>query len=96
MGHRFDDCKHLRRFLVGSGRRPGGAVSIAYIHRNRHRRGDIHGSIVLGGGRRAWRNRDSGETPHVGKDREAVGKTRMIRRRVEVTPATRVWRVCQR
>lgn len=74
MDHRFDNCKHLRRFLVGGGRRPGREVPIAYIHWNSYGCGDIHGSIVLGGRRCAWRDRDSGETPFVGEARETLAK----------------------
>jgi hypothetical protein len=73
--HRLGTGEHLRRFLVGCLRRTSSPIFIAYLDWNRHGRGRIDGSIVLGSCRRAWRDRDSGETPSVGKDCETISKT---------------------
>jgi hypothetical protein len=88
--HRLGTGEHLRRLLAGGGRRCSSPVFTAYLDWIRHRRGHIDGNIVLGSCRRAWRDRDSGETPLVGMDRETTAKTPLTRRRVGVTPLTRL------
>jgi hypothetical protein len=80
MDHRFDDCKHLRRLLVGGGRRLNSAAFVACVDWNRHWSGRIDGNIVLGSGGRARRDRHSGETSILGLGRQALAKTRLTRK----------------
>src|SRR5258708_2653163 len=85
MDHGFGGGGRVRGFLVRVVGRLSGRFLAAYLDWNRHRRRHIDGNIVLGGRRRAWRDRDSSETPSVGLGCETIAETPLARRRVRVT-----------